>query len=58
MPTNVDDISRKLSPHRRKKVEARVTQLLSEKMSLREPPHALNEKIERAFEQFERGEFF
>src|SRR5712692_1593023 len=36
MPTNVDDIIRKLSRARRKKVEARAAQLIAEEMTLRE----------------------
>src|SRR5665811_1580681 len=36
MPTNVDDIIRKLSPARRKKVEARAAQLIAEEMTLQE----------------------
>src|SRR5439155_3842394 len=40
MPTNVDDIIRKLIPAQRKKVEARATQLIAEEMTLRELRHA------------------
>jgi DNA-binding XRE family transcriptional regulator len=40
MPTNVDDIIRKLSPPQRKKVEARAAQLIAEEMTLRELRHA------------------
>jgi DNA-binding XRE family transcriptional regulator len=40
MPTNVDDIIRKLSPARRKKVESRAAQLIAEEMTLRELRHA------------------
>jgi DNA-binding XRE family transcriptional regulator len=40
MPTNVDDIIKKLSPARRKKVEARAAQLIAEEMTLRELRHA------------------
>src|SRR5579872_6076499 len=36
MPTNVDDIIRKLSPARRKKVEARAAELIAEEMTLSE----------------------
>jgi transcriptional regulator with XRE-family HTH domain len=36
MPTNVDDIIRKLSPAQRKKVEARAAHLLAEELTLRE----------------------
>src|SRR6266849_6337536 len=36
MPTNVDEIIRKLSPARRKKVEARAAELIAEEMTLRE----------------------
>jgi hypothetical protein len=35
MPTNVDDIIRKLSPAQRKKLEARAAQLIAEEMTLR-----------------------
>jgi DNA-binding XRE family transcriptional regulator len=40
MPTNVDDIIKKLSPARRKKVEVRAAQLIAEEMTLRELRHA------------------
>ena len=40
MPTNVDDIIRKLSPAQRKKVEARAAQLIAEEMTLRELRHS------------------
>src|ERR1022692_2547506 len=40
MPTNVDDIIRKLKPAQRKKVEARAAQLIAEEMTLRELRHA------------------
>jgi transcriptional regulator with XRE-family HTH domain len=40
MPTNVDDIIRKLSPAQRKKVETRAAQLIAEEMTLRELRHA------------------
>jgi len=40
MPTNVDDIIKKLSPAQRKKVEARAAQLIAEEMTLRELRHA------------------
>jgi len=40
MPTNVDDIIRKLSPTQRKRVEARAAQLIAEEMTLRELRHA------------------
>ncbi|MEO7142532.1 MAG: XRE family transcriptional regulator [Bryobacteraceae bacterium] len=36
MPTNVNDIIKKLSPAQRKKVEARAAQLIAEEMTLRE----------------------
>lgn len=36
MPTNVNDIIKRLSPARRKKVEARAAQLVAEEMTLRE----------------------
>jgi len=40
MPTNVDDVIKKLSPARRKKVERRAAQLIAEEMTLRELRHA------------------
>ena len=40
MPTNVNDIIKKLSPARRKKVEARAAQLAAAEMTLRELRHA------------------
>ena len=40
MATNVDDIIKKLSPARRKKVEARAAELIAEEMTLRELRHA------------------
>src|SRR5258707_11376008 len=40
MPTNIDEIIRKLSPAQRKKVEARAAQLIAEEMTLRELRHA------------------
>ena len=40
MPTNVNDIIRKLSPAQRKKVETRAAQLIAEEMTLRELRHA------------------
>jgi len=54
LPRTVSDIIRKLSPARRKKVEARAAQLIAEEKA----PDDIPQKIERAFEQFERGEFF
>jgi len=36
MPTNVNDIIKKLSPAQRKKVEARAAELIAEEMTLRE----------------------
>jgi DNA-binding XRE family transcriptional regulator len=36
MPTNVDDIIRKLRPAQRKKIEARAAELIAEEMTLRE----------------------
>ena len=36
MPTNVNDIIKKLSPSQRKRVEARAAQLIAEEMTLRE----------------------
>jgi DNA-binding XRE family transcriptional regulator len=40
MATNVDDIIKKLSPARRKKVEVRAAELIAEEMTLRELRHA------------------
>ena len=40
LPTNVNDIIRKLNPTQRKKVEARAAQLIAEEMTLRELRHA------------------
>ena len=40
MPTNVDDIIRKLRPAQRRKVEARAAELIAEEMTLRELRHA------------------
>jgi transcriptional regulator with XRE-family HTH domain len=40
VPTNVDDIIRKLSPAQRHKVQARTAQLIAEEMTLRELRHA------------------
>ncbi len=40
MPTNVDDVIKKLSSARRKKIEARATELIAEEMTLRELRHA------------------
>jgi DNA-binding XRE family transcriptional regulator len=40
MPTNVNDIIKKLSPARRKKVEARAAELVAAEMTLRELRHA------------------
>jgi DNA-binding XRE family transcriptional regulator len=42
MPTNVNDIIKKLSPAQRKKVAARAAQLIAEEMTLRELRHARN----------------
>ena len=36
MPTNVDDLLKRLSPVQRKKVEARAAELMAEEMTLRE----------------------
>lgn len=36
MPTNVDDLIKRLSPVQRKKVEARAAELMAEEMTLRE----------------------
>src|ERR1700687_1718451 len=40
MPTNVDDIIKKLSTAQRRKVEARAAQFVAEEMTLRELRHA------------------
>ena len=40
MPTNVNDVIRKLSSAQRRKVEARAAQLIAEEMTLRELRHA------------------
>ena len=40
MPTNVDDIIKKLSFVQRKNVEARAEELIAEEMTLRELRHA------------------
>src|ERR1700693_2803574 len=40
MPTNVNDIIKKLSPARRKKVEARAAEWVAAEMTLRELRHA------------------
>jgi len=40
MPTNVDDIIRRLSPAQRKKIKARADHLIAEEMTLRELRHA------------------
>src|ERR1700691_5163989 len=40
MPTNVDDIIKKLRPAQRRKVEARAAELIAEEMTLRELRHA------------------
>ena len=40
MPTNADDIIKKLSPAQRRKVEARAAELIAEEMTLRELRHA------------------
>ena len=40
MPTNVDDVIKKLSPAQRRKVETRAAQLIAEEMTLRELRHA------------------
>jgi hypothetical protein len=46
MPTNINDVIKKLSPARRKRVEARAAQLVAEEMSLRElrRAHKLTQK--------------
>src|SRR5437879_2639641 len=40
MPTNVDDLTRKMRPDQRKKVQSRAAQLIAEEMTLRELRHA------------------
>jgi transcriptional regulator with XRE-family HTH domain len=40
MPTNIDEIIKKLSPAQRKKVEIRAAELIAEEMTLRELRHA------------------
>ena len=40
MPTNVNDIIRKVNPAQREKVEARAAQVIAEEMTLRELRHA------------------
>src|SRR5437588_5786334 len=40
MPTNVNDIIKKLSPAQREKIEARAARLIAEEMTLRELRHA------------------
>ena len=40
MPTNVEDIIRKLSPALRKRVKTRAAELIAEEMTLRELRHA------------------
>jgi len=40
VPTNVEDIIKKLPPAQRKKVEARAAELIAEEMTLRELRHA------------------
>ena len=40
MPTNVDDVIKKLSPAQRKNVEARAAESIAEEMTLRELRHA------------------
>jgi transcriptional regulator with XRE-family HTH domain len=40
MPTNVDDVIKKMSPAKRKKIEARAAELMAEEMTLRELRHA------------------
>ena len=47
MPVNIEDKIKKLSPERRKKVEARAKQLIAEEMTLRELRKAHNLTQER-----------
>lgn len=40
MPTNIDEIFEKMSPERRKKVEARAAEMLAEQLTLQQLRHA------------------
>jgi DNA-binding transcriptional regulator YiaG len=56
MPANVNDIIKKLSPARRKRVEARAAQLVAEEMSLRELRRAHKLTQERVAETLGIGQ--
>ena len=56
MPTNVNDIIKKLSPAQRKRVEARAGQLVAEEMSLRELRQAHKLTQERVAETLGIGQ--
>jgi hypothetical protein len=56
MPTNVNDIIKKLSAGQRKKVEARAAQLVAEEMSLRELRRAHKLTQERVAETLGIGQ--
>jgi DNA-binding XRE family transcriptional regulator len=56
MPTNVNDLIKKLSPARRKRVEARAAQLVAEEMSLRELRRAHKLTQERVAETLGIGQ--
>jgi DNA-binding transcriptional regulator YiaG len=56
MPTNVNDIVKKLSPARRKRIEARAAQLVAEEMSLRELRRAHKLTQERVAETLGIGQ--
>ena len=56
MPTNVNDIIKKLSPAQRKRVEARAAQLVAEEMSLRELRRAHKLTQERVAETLGIGQ--
>jgi len=56
MPTNVNDVIKKLSPAQRKRVEARTAQLVAEEMSLRELRRAHKLTQERVAETLGIGQ--
>jgi DNA-binding XRE family transcriptional regulator len=56
MPTNVNDLIKKLSPARCKRVEARAAQLVAEEMSLRELRRAHKLTQERVAETLGIGQ--
>ncbi len=56
MPTNVNDIIKKLSPAQRKRVDARAAQLVAEEMSLRELRRAHKLTQERVAETLGIGQ--